>query len=215
MRLMKVGVVLLTSRSKSRQKVEESSKSPKNLKGPKSCKSHRFGGTFTEVPILRQLNTKHSNFSYDFDSFLSSFCWAQELSRYHVWSDYRQGKASGAVDALSHFSREEPGRSSSWEHSSLSPTRTNGSSAPMFVYKTLILPLLKFWRCASEEDVPARDQGRDAWWLRGCRGSYATPWPVLRSWNHQNWADYRENSRTRCPEIPWGPAVASDTYSSM
>ena len=51
-------VVLVASRSKSqsksRQKVKESSKSPKNLKGLKSCKGHRFGGTFTEAPILRQ-----------------------------------------------------------------------------------------------------------------------------------------------------------------
>ena len=46
--------------SKSRQKVEESSRSPKNLKGLKSCKGHRYGGTFTEAPILRQLNTRNS-----------------------------------------------------------------------------------------------------------------------------------------------------------
>ena len=54
MRLMEAGVVLLANRSKSRQKVEESSKSSKNLKGLKSCKGHRFGGTFTKAPILRQ-----------------------------------------------------------------------------------------------------------------------------------------------------------------
>ena len=47
---------------KSRQKVEKSSKSSKNLKGLKSCKGHRFGGTFTEAPILRQLDTKNSSF---------------------------------------------------------------------------------------------------------------------------------------------------------
>ena len=35
-------------------KVEESSKSPKNLKGLKSYKGHRFGGTFTKVPIFCQ-----------------------------------------------------------------------------------------------------------------------------------------------------------------
>ena len=29
--------------------------------------------------------------------------WAQELSRYHFWIDYRQGKANGAADALSRF----------------------------------------------------------------------------------------------------------------
>ena len=31
--------------------------------------------------------------------------WAQELSRYHFWIDYCQGKANGAADALSRFSQ--------------------------------------------------------------------------------------------------------------
>ena len=48
-------VVLSASWSKTCQKVEELSNSPKNLKGLKSCKGHRFGETFTEVPILRQI----------------------------------------------------------------------------------------------------------------------------------------------------------------
>ena len=60
MGLMLVVVVLLASRSKSRQKVEESSKSPKNLKGLKSCKGHRFGVTFTEAPVLCQRRTRAS-----------------------------------------------------------------------------------------------------------------------------------------------------------
>ena len=46
--------MVLASRSKSRQKIEESSKSLKNLKNLKSCKGHHFGGTFTEALILRQ-----------------------------------------------------------------------------------------------------------------------------------------------------------------
>ena len=37
-----------------------------------------------------------------------------------------------------------------------------------------------------------------AWWLGGCRGSCAFPWPVLCSWNHQNWANDWENLRTCC-----------------
>ena len=51
-RLIEVEVVLVASQSKSCQKVEELSKCLKNLKGLKSCKGHRFGGTFTEAPIL-------------------------------------------------------------------------------------------------------------------------------------------------------------------
>ena len=31
--------------------------------------------------------------------------WAQKLSRYHFWIDYRQDKANGAADALSYFSQ--------------------------------------------------------------------------------------------------------------
>ena len=155
------------------QKVEELSKSPKILKSLISCKYYRFGGTFTKAPILR-LNTRNSSFRRSFDSFSSSFCWAQEpLSRplslqLLTW----QGKANGAADALSRFSPVE-GKSSSREHSSPLPTITNGPSAPKFVCKTPVLPLLlQFWRCAPEENVQAKNQGRDAWWLGGCCGNY-------------------------------------------
>ena len=47
-------IVVLASWSKSCQKIEESSKSPKNLKGLKSCKSHWFGEMFIKKPILYQ-----------------------------------------------------------------------------------------------------------------------------------------------------------------
>ena len=87
---------------------------------------------------------------------------------------------NGAIDALPRFSPEEPGRSSSREHSSLSPVVTNGSSAPKVVCKTQVFPPLKFWTCASEKDVQA-PQCEDARWLRGCQGSCASPRPVLRS----------------------------------
>ena len=139
MRLMEVGVVLLASRSKSRQKVEESSKSPKNLKGLKSCKGHRFGGTFTKAPILRQ-RTRASVRA------LTVFQAPQDLFQHHVWSNYRHSKAGRAADALSCFSPKEPGRSSS-----LSPAVTNGPFAPKFVCKTYVLPPHKFCRCAPEE----------------------------------------------------------------
>ena len=53
-------LMVLASWSKSCPKVEESSKSSKNLKGLKSCKGHRFGGTFTEAPVFRQRSTRAS-----------------------------------------------------------------------------------------------------------------------------------------------------------
>ena len=65
------------------------------------------------------------------------------------------------------FSSEERGRSSSQEHLSLSPAGTNGPSATKFIYKTHVLPLLiQFWKNAPEEDVPAQDQDKIAWWAR-------------------------------------------------
>ena len=36
------------------------------------------------------------------DNFLSTFSWAQKLSQGHFRFNYRQGKANGAADALSH-----------------------------------------------------------------------------------------------------------------
>ena len=99
-------VVLVASQSKSRQKVKESSKSPKSLKGLKICKGHRFGRMFTKAPILHQLDTKNSSFRLSFDSFSSSFCWDQEeLSWYHFWSNYCQGRSCWC---LTRFSPEEP-----------------------------------------------------------------------------------------------------------
>ena len=89
MRLM----VVLVSRSKSRQKVKESSKSPKNLKGLKSCKGYWFGGTFTEAPILRR-RTRASVIA------LTVFQAPQELPQYHFYFNYRQSKANRAADAL-------------------------------------------------------------------------------------------------------------------
>ncbi len=32
--------------------------------------------------------------------------WAQELSRYHFWIDYQQGKANGVADALSQYPQQ-------------------------------------------------------------------------------------------------------------
>lgn len=46
--------------------------------------------------------TDHNNIRRFMDTkSLSSrqVCWAQELSRYHFRTDYRQGKANGAADA--------------------------------------------------------------------------------------------------------------------
>ncbi len=50
--------------------------------------------------------TDHNNLQRFIDTKSLSFRqvrWAQELSRYHVQIDYRQGKANGAADTLSQY----------------------------------------------------------------------------------------------------------------
>ena len=66
-------MVVLTSRSKSHQKVKEFSKSLKNLKGLKSCKGHWFGGTFTKAPILCQIRYKEFELLLEFGQFFELF----------------------------------------------------------------------------------------------------------------------------------------------
>ena len=112
----------IVKKSKNRQKVEK-------LQGLKSCKDHRFGGTFTEALIFRQ-RTRTSVRALTV--FRALFCLVQKLSQYHVWSDYRYGKANGAADALSRFSPKKPRSSLSREHSSLSLAVTNSPFASSF-----------------------------------------------------------------------------------
>ena len=112
-----------------------------------------------------KLQANHNNLRQFRDTKSSSFrqvCRAQELSRYHVRIDYRQSKANGAVDALLRYSLEEPGRSSSRGHSSLSPAVTNGPSAPSFCLQDARHPYAQLWRCAPEEDVLVQDQLDDS-----------------------------------------------------
>ena len=164
-------LVLLASWSKSRQKVKNCQKVQKTSKVWKNCKDHRFGGMFTKTPIFRQLHKKNSSFRQSSDSFLSSFYWAQEpLSRPLLLQLLtRQGKVNRAAHALSRFSLVE-GKSLSREHSSSLPDITNGPFAPKFIRKMPVLfLLLQFWRCAPEENVQAKDQGRDIWWLGAYR----------------------------------------------
>ena len=52
------GGKLVEKSSKSRRIV----KKPEKPQRPEKSKGHRFGGTFTEAPILRQLDTKNSSF---------------------------------------------------------------------------------------------------------------------------------------------------------
>ena len=78
--------------------------------------------------------------------FRALFARPKNLSRYHVWNNYRQGKTNGAADTLSRFSPEKPRRSSSREYSSLSPAVTSNAFAPKFVCKTHVFPpLLQLW----------------------------------------------------------------------
>ena len=230
-----VVMAVVTSRSKSCQRSKNRQRVQKVSKVWKVCKGHWFGGMFNELPILRRfIDTKNCQGFY---SFSSSFCGAKELSQYHFWIDYRYNKANEAVDTLSRFSSEKPRKSSSREHLNLSPFITNGPSTPKFVWKTHVFPpLLQLWdilralrhhddsttRCARPPSISLildmrskrkrLSPGSERECLMTGRMSMISAKPVLRSWNHQNWADYRENSRTHCQEILRRPAIAPDTY---
>ncbi len=61
---------------------------------------HYLEGCKHEVLVI----TDHNNLRRFMDTKSLSFRqvrWAQKLSRYHFWIDYRQGKANGAADVLS------------------------------------------------------------------------------------------------------------------
>ena len=115
----------------SRRKIEESSKSPKNLKGLKKlCRPPIRRNVYrsTDPPSVHRYEELELTSELRQFGFSSSFCWAQKLSRGHFRFNYRQGKVNGAADALSRFS-PVGGRSSSREHSNPS---TDGPSAPSF-----------------------------------------------------------------------------------
>ena len=104
-------VMLLVSRSKSGQKIEKLSKSPKSSKVWKICKDHWFGGTFTKTLILHKLDTMNSSFRLSSNSFSSFFLLSPgALSMlFSLWLTIKE------LLMLCHvFCPEEPGRSSSW-----------------------------------------------------------------------------------------------------
>ena len=161
--------MLVASWSKSHQKVQ------KVLKVWNSCEDHRFGGTFIKAPILCQLDTRNLR---ALTVFRALFCWGQELSWYHVRSDYCQSKANGVLILRRVFSLEKSGRSSSQKHSSLSPRITPGLSTPKFLSTQHTTSLRYFSSgihprhfairllenslhtsslCAQKDDVPAQD----------------------------------------------------------
>ena len=157
-RLMEAGVVLLANRSKSRQKVEESSKSPKNLKGLKSCKGHRFGGTFTEAPILRQrtrtfdrtLTVFRALFAGPRSSLDTTF--ASIIDKAKLIELLMRCLHQGIICAAHVFLP----LLQLWDAFQVLGIRTTRK-----LVAHALLPLFQFWKCALEKDVPAQD-----WWAR-------------------------------------------------
>ena len=71
-------------------------------------RKHYLKGSQHEVLIL----TNHNNLYWFIETKILSFRqvrWAQKLSCYHFWIDYRQGKANGAADALSQYLQQSAG----------------------------------------------------------------------------------------------------------
>ena len=104
------------------EKSSESRKIVKKLKKPQRSENfhgHRFGGTFTKAPILRQRIRASVR---ALTIFRALFAGPKNLFWGHFCFNYRQGKANGAVDVLLQFSPIEA-KSSSQEHSNLLPTQ--------------------------------------------------------------------------------------------
>ena len=105
------------------------------------------------------------------------------------------------------------------EYSNLSPTMTNVPLHQVIVCKTHVLPSLKFWRCAPEEDVPAPGSGRRCLMVKRMSRKLciikACP-TFLKSSKLSKLANttmrasqHRYNLRTHCQEILRRPAVAA------
>ena len=80
--------------------VEKLSKNRKTSKAKKSQRSSVWRNVYQNTGPP---STKNSSFCLSSDSFSSSFCWARELSQYHIWTNYHEGQANEVADALSHF----------------------------------------------------------------------------------------------------------------
>ena len=133
-------MVVLASRSKSCQKVEKLSKSPKNLKGLKNCKGHRFGGTFTKAPILRR-KTRASVKALTV--FRALFAWPRGSLHTTFRAIIDKAKLVKLLMLCRVCSPEKPGISSSREHSSLSPAITNSLFTPKFLSAHVLPPLFQ------------------------------------------------------------------------
>ena len=130
--------MLLASWSKSCQKVEGSSKSPKNLKSLKSCKGHRFGGTFTEVPILRRRTRASIRALTVFQALF-----ARPRSSLNATSTLFIDKAKlMKLLMLCHVVPQRSQKDLRAEYLNLFPAVTSNPSAPIFYCKTHVLPLL-------------------------------------------------------------------------
>ena len=178
-------MVVVPSRSKSRQKVEKLSKVEKPQR-PKKLQRLSVRRNVYQSTNPPSIGYEELELPLELWQFFKLFCWAQKLSQYHVRSDYYHGKANGAADALSRFSPIE-GRSSSWILESFTSCDQR-PSATSFCLQDARPPFAQFWRRTPEEDVSVQDQSGDAWWLKRYQESCASG-PVLRSWNHPNWAD--------------------------
>ena len=163
-------IVVVTSRSKSRQKVEKLSKSPKASKAWKICKDHRFGGMFTEVPILRQfIDTKDSVRA------LTVFWALFARPRSSLNTMFKSIIDKAKLMELPMLYRVFP---------QMSQEDLQLCTKFLSVKRTSSLRYFNSGNALRKKTSQPRIDG-----LGGCWGSCASPRPVLRSRNHQNWAD--------------------------
>ena len=158
--------------TKSCQKVEESSKVEKLQKHEELQRSSVRGNVYQSIGSP---SMKNSSFRQSSDSFSNSFCWAQKLSQYHFWIDYQPSSPCQSASLVlllwapsyqvficgMHVS---PPLLQLWD--TLRALRHQDDSKTHYARS----PSAQFWRCAPEEDVPAQNQYKNAWWVRRMSG---------------------------------------------
>ena len=149
---------MLASRSKSHQKVEESSKSPKNLKGLKSCKGHWFGGIFTEAPILCQ---RTRTFKRVLTVFRAFFARPKSFVNTTLALIVDKAKLIELLIRCSHqaficAAHAFPLLLQFWDVLRVLAIKTTWE---LVIY--VLFEIFQFWRCILKENVLAQD-----WWAR-------------------------------------------------
>ena len=134
-------------------------------------------------------------------------------------SDGLSTKANGAADALSRFPPRNSDKEDTLRHLGHLFFELNPLHQVLICRTYVLPPLLQFWRYAPEEDVQdqkIRAEMLDGWEdVKGIlhhQGLSYVP-EMIRAELTSGPLRHRDDSRTRCQETLWRPAVALNTCS--